>query len=131
MVSFRFLLIPEKIKSAHVVLNVDNMGCYFGWENRNVQGDKCATIVSRTIALISAFLEINVHVRYMPRFLCWEACTCDRLSRRQTTTSNDRRLLRSYENLKVRKVMLNWLEDPTENWNICIALINYVKKKIY
>jgi len=126
-----FLLIPDKIKCAHVVLNVDNMGCYFGWENRNVKGDKCATIVFRTIALISAFLEINVHVRHMPRVSCWEACICDRLSRKITTTLNDKRLLRGYENLKIPKELLNWLEDPTENWNICIDLLNYVKKKIH
>ena len=31
-----FLLIPNKIRCAHVVLNVDNIDCYFGWDNRNV-----------------------------------------------------------------------------------------------
>jgi hypothetical protein len=62
-----FLLIPHVIRNHHVIAYVDNIGCYFGWSNGYVKNDVCASIIVRTIAILSAFLEVSVHVRHLPR----------------------------------------------------------------
>jgi len=125
-----FLLVPEIIKCAHVVLGVDNIGCYYGWENQNVSGDKCASIVIRSILLISSYLSVKVHVVHLPRVSNWEAIFCDRISRESTTSEHDKRLLKTYENLKIPKELKNWLKNPIEDYNICMKLLNHVKMKI-
>jgi len=121
------LLIPNVIQSSYVVLNVDNIGCYYGWENKCVQGDKCATVIFRAIALICAYLEINLQVRHLPRLSSWEANLCDRLSREDTTSLNDKKLLKNYESLSLPKVLKDWLKDPNESYDLCYNLLNYVK----
>jgi hypothetical protein len=37
----------------HVVLKVDNIGCFFAWENKNVTKDPHASVLVRALALIS------------------------------------------------------------------------------
>ncbi len=109
------------------MLNVDNIGCYYGWENKCVQGDKCATVIFRAIALICAYLEINLQVRHLPRLSSWEANLCDRLSREETTSLNDKKLLKNYESLSLPTVLEDWLRDPNESYDLCYNLLNYVK----
>jgi hypothetical protein len=123
-----FMLMPEKICNSHIILNVDNIGCYFGWVNKSVKNDVCASIVIRAIVLISSYLSIQVHVKHLPRNSNWEASLCDRLSRSVTTSSNDRRLLRSYDKCKIPDVVLNWLKDPVENWNVSYEFLDIVQK---
>ena len=50
-----FILIPEQLFNVHVIVKVDNIGCYFGWINRHVSGDKMASVLIRALHLISAF----------------------------------------------------------------------------
>ena len=121
------LLIPNVIQSCYVVLNVDNIGCSYGWENKCVQGDKCATVIFRAIALICAYLEINLQVRHLPRLSSWEASLCDKLSREETTSLNDKRLLRNYESLSPPRVLKDWIKDPSESYDLCYKLLDYVK----
>jgi len=90
-----FLLVPEIMKCSHIVLSVDNIGCYYGWVNQNVSGDRNTAIVIRTILLISSYLSIKVHVVHLPRVSTWEAIFCDRISRETTISKNDKRLLRT------------------------------------
>jgi len=121
------LIIPEKIKNSHVVFSVDNIGCYYGWTNKNVQGDKSASVIFRSIAVICAFLEVNASVRHLPRLSTWEASLCDRLSRDATTTEMDRRLLRTWKDKKIPLELMKWLENPSEDWDLPIRLLEYVK----
>jgi hypothetical protein len=122
-----FLLVPDLIKGTHVILNVDNLGCYYGWMNRNVQGDICASIVIRTIVLISGFLSVYVHVNHLPRLSTWDAILCDRLSRSDTTSINDRKMLDNFKTEMPKNVM-DWLKNPVEDWDLCYILLDYVKK---
>jgi hypothetical protein len=122
-----FLLCPKLIANSHVVLSVDNIGCYYGWENKGVQGDKCASILIRTLVLVSSFLSVYVHVRHLPRMSSWDSSLCDRLSRKDTTSSNDERLLNHYKSYTMPIILMDWLRDPVEDWNLCERLLNYVK----
>ena len=63
-----WLSIPKKLKNQHVVFAVDNnIACVHGWENRSLKGEIMASIIIRSILLISSFLGSSVHVFHVPR----------------------------------------------------------------
>jgi hypothetical protein len=123
-----FLMVPHLVRGKHVVLKVDNTGCFFAWLNRTVAGEKRAAILIRGLSLMSAFLECYIHVEHLPRVLAWDAILCDRMSRDRTTSDNDRRLLRSFGNMAAPAVLTDWLLDPTEDWDLAIRMLEYVIK---
>jgi hypothetical protein len=110
-----------------VVLKVDNIGCYFAWDNKNVSKDPHASVLVRARVLISSYLSCYVHVQHLPRVLAWDAKLCDRLSRDRTTLHSDRQLLNSFGNYKCNSVLKDWLKNPTGDWSLCDRLLNVVK----
>ncbi len=56
-----FLAVPKSLANQHVVLKVDNIGCYFAWENKNVSKDPHASVLVRALVLISSYLSCYVH----------------------------------------------------------------------
>ena len=91
-----FLLFPDVLSGHHVILEVDNMGGVFGWNNGLCKEDNMASIMIRCLVLLSAKLEIALHVQHLPQLSSWEACMADRLSRLSTTSKADRTLLSSF-----------------------------------
>jgi len=83
-----FVLVPELLCNQHVVLKVDCFGSVFGMWNKYSKGDKCASILIRSIYLIAAYLACAVHVTQLPRMSDWGAEVTDRLSRLRTKTGN-------------------------------------------
>ncbi len=51
-----FLLIPEQLKSDHIVIKVDNLACVYGYNNHYMNGKIYASILTRGLHLISAYL---------------------------------------------------------------------------
>ncbi len=41
-----FVQIPERLLNQHGVVKVDNIACFFGWQNRSVQGDNHASVIT-------------------------------------------------------------------------------------
>ena len=124
-----FLMIPEKMMNQNLVFEVDNIGCYFGWENKYVKGDITASILVKSILLMSSFLGSNVFVEHLPRVSNWEASVADNLSRRKTTYTMEKKLLKSF-NAEVPSVLKKWMKDPSEDWNMPYVLLEYVKSKM-
>jgi hypothetical protein len=62
-----FLLCPEYFINQHVVVKVDNIACFYGWINRKVTNDSCASIIVRALHLISAYLSCMIHIAHLPR----------------------------------------------------------------
>ena len=122
-----FILVPEQLRRQHVVLKVDNMACIFGWESRHVVEDRSASILLRCIHVISAFLESVVHVVHLPRVSSWESIMVDDMSRRKTTTESQRALLDSFNHLALPVIFREWLENPTDDWNLPFKLLSIVK----
>jgi hypothetical protein len=56
------LLLPSLLLRQNVVFVTDNLACVYGWENKCVKHDVCASIIVRAIHLISVFLECNVFI---------------------------------------------------------------------
>jgi hypothetical protein len=126
-VLLQFVLFPELLMGHQVVFQTDNMACYYGWENKAVKEDSTASIVIRTISILASFLNCNVHVEHVPRVSTWEARVVDRLSRRSTTTLNDRKLVESFGHMQIPVSLRDWLNNPCDNWNLPVALLCDVK----
>jgi len=63
----RLLLIPEIVKGSHLILVVDNIVCYYSWINKLVSGENCASVVFKTLGLVSAYLSVKIHGVQVPR----------------------------------------------------------------
>jgi hypothetical protein len=125
-----FLLIPEQLQNQHVVVKVDNVACFFGWENRSLSGDTCASILIRALHLITAYLGSVIHFQHLPRLSTWDARLADRLSREATTTAEDRRLLESFQTSTLPKSLENWLENPVEDFSLAERLLEEVERRV-
>jgi len=124
-----FLIVPEMVRGKHVVLKVDNTGCFFAWQNKTVARERKAAILTRALILMSAYLECYIHVEHLPRVDSWDAILCDRLSREKTTSLSDKKLLDYYGNLQAPPVLLDWLSNPTEKWVLARDMLAHVKRK--
>ena len=121
------VLIPNQLRRQYVVMKVDNMACIFGWENRHIAEDRTASILIRCIHLISAYLETEIHMVHLPRVKSWESVMVDDMSRERTTTETQKDLLKSFSHLKLPEVFKEWLDSPTEDWNLPFRLLSIVK----
>jgi hypothetical protein len=126
-----FLLIPKKLVNQHIVVKMDNAACFFGWINKHAPCDEMASILIRSLHLISAYLGSQIHISHLPRLSNWEACLVDRLSRSETTTREDRRLLNSFPGMSIPKALEKWMKDPKEDWKLPVELLKSVKSSIH
>ena len=124
-----FLIIPEKLKNCHVIVKVDNIGCFYGWINRKTRGDIMASILIRALHVISAYLSCIVHVEHLPRKSSWDAIVADRLSRKSTTSVAEEKLLKSFNLPNVPKCLEEWMRNPVEDWSLVFKLLKDVRKR--
>jgi hypothetical protein len=121
-----FLLMPEKLKNQNVVLKLDNTGVVYGWENSSMKNDTCASIFIRALKLIGMYLSCKIHVHHVKRMTTWEARLADQLSRLSTTGRGLRKRLGNYSGLKLPNCLYMWLENPIEDWDLCMNLLYHV-----
>jgi hypothetical protein len=89
-----FLTIPETLMGRNLVFTVDNIAVVYGWDNRTVKFDDAASIILRTVHIISAYLGCIVHITHSHRRSTkWEILS-DNLSRTSTRSFEDRMLVR-------------------------------------
>jgi hypothetical protein len=122
-----FLIIPGKWLNQHVILKVDNIACYYGWESRGLSGDVCASIIIRALHLISTYLCCEIHVVHLLRVSTREARLVDRLSRQRTTTVEDSLLLKEFSCQDIPECLKVWMKNPTEDWSLADSLLDFVK----
>ena len=120
-----FLVVPDSLKKQHVLFRVDNMACVFGWEDRYLKEDSYCSIIIRAIHVLASFLECCVHVKHVPRKSDWESNLADRLTRERSMTSQDRKLLDSFQ-FNLPAELLSWLENPFLNWDLPMTLLNTI-----
>ena len=121
------LLIPEKLRNQHIVFEVDNISCCFGWENRFLKEDSYTSVLIRAAHLISYYLGSTIHVEHRLRNSSWGGKMVDRMSRERTTERNDIELLRSYKNHRLPKLFTTWLHNPIVDWELPENLLNIVE----
>jgi len=123
-----FLLCPHLVKGKHIVLRVDNIGCYYGWNSKAITGDETASIFVRSLLVLSAYLCCYIHVEHLPRMSSWEARVCDNLSRESTTSISDKKLVDSFGYV-CPSVLSDWLKNPKESWELVNNMLKYVENK--
>ena len=121
-----FILFPSSLKNRHVILSTDNIGCFFGWENMAVKGDVTASILVRSLALMSAKLNCHVYVEHVPRCSTWGSKMADCLSRSGTTRGPAKKLLSSFSQPALPLFLTEWLKDPKEDWSLALMCTNFV-----
>jgi hypothetical protein len=123
------LLIPKKLKNTHIHFFTDNLACVFGMQDRYVKNDEYASIMIRAAYLIRAYLGSVLHISHSPRRSLWETETADNLTRSQTTSFLEKQILGRFSNLIVPPLLTNWLNNPTNDWNLALDLLKHVMGK--
>jgi hypothetical protein len=123
-----FVMIPEMLINKYVIVKVDNLGCYFGWLNKQLCGDSLTSLLIRTLHVISHRISCTVHIEHLPRMSTPDAVLVDRLSRESTTSEEDKRLLKKFDNICLPKSFVSWLKSPTEDWDLPQKIVNYLFK---
>jgi hypothetical protein len=120
------LLIPNKLKNQHIVFKTDNLACVFGHNNKGMKNDACASILIKSVQLIYAFLGSAAHVIHVPRCSDWASKMADNLAWESTTGFLETQMLNRHPGLQTPAVLLHWLQNPTEDWELPFKLLNYV-----
>ena len=107
-----------------MVVQVDNIGCHFAWENGYSKTDSSASILVRILVLVSEFLNCNIIINHHPRETSWEIRLADRLSREKSTESQDKRLLASFRERTLPSSFRNWMRNPVEDWNLPVIVVS-------
>ena len=124
------LAIPHLLVNKHIVLRVDNIGCYYGMLNKRCSGDKTASVIIRTIVLLEAVLGSRIHLEHLPRRSNWESETVDDMSREDTTDFFQHTMLERFSHLDRPTVIEDWMKNPMPNWDLAQNIVNIVREKI-
>jgi hypothetical protein len=120
------LTIPDQLRKCHICIFTDNMSCVFGMKDGYVKNDETSSIFVRTAHLIGAFLGSVIHVAHCPRRSSWEAEVADNLTRRSTTSFLDMQIVNRYDHHTIPVALTNWMENPSNNWDLALDLLNHV-----
>jgi hypothetical protein len=105
------------------------MAVVYGWQNGGIKFDESATIMIRAINLLASYLGVILHVEHVPRRSNEGSVLVHNLSRKTTTTREDRFLLRNARRSAVAGVLLGWLERPEENWDLPMMFLEELMEK--
>ncbi len=78
----------------------------------------------------SIYLGCTMHVEHLPRMSDWGAEVADRLSRRSTTISQDKKLLSAFKNRPIPDCLTQWFKEPEVDWSLPLRLLDSVKKLV-
>jgi hypothetical protein len=84
----------------------------------------------RAINLLASYLGVTLHVQHVPRRSNDGSVLADNLSRKSTTTREDRCLLRNARKTAVTGILLDWLDSPRENWGLPMVFLEELMEKI-
>jgi len=112
-----------------VVLGVDNVAIWHGWNKRGLPNEISGSIFIRALYLISYYLGCTVYVTHVPRMSSIHSCLADSLSRVSSTKDRDLAMLEHAQQPDPPTVLLDWLSNPEEDWDFVFKLLDYVRNK--
>ena len=118
-----FLSFPEILAGKHVILQVDNLSLIHGWKKRQMNNDLEASMILRAIHVLSLFLRCRVHLAHCPRLTTPSAVLADHLSRKSSTSTKEELLARTKSCPPNSPALQRWLQNPTVDWNLPLALL--------
>lgn len=125
-----FLTNPEQLLGRHVILRVDNKAVVYGWGSKGVRNDVAASILIRALYLIGGFLSCTIHVAHLPRMSSELGTLADHLSRVKTSGEGDIAAVSHVAPGTPHRVLLSWLEDPQEDWELANRLLAAVEELV-
>lgn len=125
-----FLSFPEILKGSSVILYVDNTSVIHGWRRKHLKNDLEASVIIRTVHILASYLHCRVHVEHAPRMSTPAASLADHLSRSSSTSSEEEKMARTLECPPVSPTIVGWLENPFLDWNLPLACLQELEKKI-
>jgi hypothetical protein len=125
-----FLCCPTLLIGREVTLLTDNEALVYGWDKRRVPHDTSASIFIRAIHIISAFLGTSVEVRHLPRVSTPSAELVDALTRSTTTLKIHKEAVNHVQPATIPPALTNWFNDPQEDWNLPMSLLEYVQNLV-
>jgi hypothetical protein len=93
------------------------------------KNDESASILIRTMYLLSAYLGSVIHVEHCHRRSSWEASTADNLTRERSSGFLEKQLLGRFNHLTVPEPLTSWLASPTNDWDLPVKILNHVMSK--
>jgi hypothetical protein len=124
------LCCPSDIAGKEVLLLTDNESVVYGWDSRRVQHDVSASIILRSVHIISHFLGCHTEVQHLPRKSTPLAALADELTRSSTTKRNQLNAIRHSQSLPIPKELIDWLHNPSEDWELPFRLLSSVKMRM-
>ena len=125
-----FICRPEVLVGREVLLLTDNEAVVYGWDSRKVANDESASIIIKSLHLISSFLGCWVTVQHLPRMSTPSAKLADHLTRKSTTTKKDLHDIRRAGNCSIPWALSSWLNNPSEDWELPAQLLRAVKLRL-
>lgn len=125
-----FLCCPAVLAGREVILLTDNEPVVYGWESRRVQHDESASILLRSLHIITYFLGSLVTVRHLPRMTTPSAKLADELTRSSTSGPCQLAAIQGAFSLPIPQELLDWLHDPQEDWGLALRLLQCVKNRV-
>jgi hypothetical protein len=122
-----FLCCPQILIGREVTLLTDNEALVFGWDKKRVPHDNSASIFLRSLHIISAYLGTSVEIRHLPRMSTPSAELTDALSRSSTTKDCHREAVSLAPPSTIPPMISDWFQNPREDWNLPMALLQYVQ----
>ena len=122
-----FLATPKKLENQHIILEVDNISCIYAWENKYAKEDEMASILVKSLVIISSYLGSKIYVKHLPRMSTWQASLVDRMSRESTTTKKDKEILMSFPKPIWPQCLTKWLQHPIEDDSLAFDLLRHVE----
>ncbi len=98
----------------------------FGFENRNCNGDKSASIFLQSPHLIRAALGSKIYVKHAERRSHWTAEIEDNSSRQETTTEIDQLTLERLRGTNDLGPLKERMLRPKPNWTLSERLVDFV-----
>ena len=122
------LTLHKQLQYQEIVLQVDNEAIVWSWPKRRMKNDALASILIRTLHIIEAYIPCKIYVEHLNRRSNTAAKITDNLSRHSTTTPEDLQHI-THNQDDLPKPFLQWLSNPTENWNLAIDIITFLEQK--
>ena len=88
-----FIKFLEMFAGKFVKCNVDNISLIFNWEKRSTQKVAITYSLIQTLHLIEVALPCKIFIEHSPRRSSWQTILVDNLSRKETTTTCDKKSL--------------------------------------
>jgi len=116
----------KRLAGRTITLFADNSACCALWQSKVCHDSEFVSILIQCLHLLQYTIGCQIFVEHVPRRSTFYAVLVDNLSRLSTTTATDLFHIRHAFQYRPRGPFLDWLLNPTPDWNLPIQLARSV-----